>query len=196
MSTSLFMKQTIASLVPYGSRVLDLGCGNGSLLEYLQKEHGCSGYGVEIDDANIAVCINKGVQVLQLNLEQGLSMFEDNTFDVVLQIDTLQHLRNAETMLKETLRVGKTGIITFPNFAHWFNRWSVLNGRMPVTPQLPYEWYDTPNIRVGTFADFQSLATQNHFTVKQAFGITEGKIIQHFVNLRAVVAVFQLAVER
>ena len=196
MSTSLFMKQTIASLVPYGSRVLDLGCGDGALLAYLQEEHGCTGYGVEIDDANIAVCIQKGVQVLQLNLEQGLSMFEDNTFDVVLQIDTLQHLRNAETMLKETLRVGKTGIITFPNFAHWFNRWSVLNGRMPVTPQLPYEWYDTPNIRVGTFADFRALAAKNHFNVQQSFGITEEKIIQHFVNLRSVVAVFQLAAQQ
>lgn len=192
MTTTLFMKQTIASLVPFGSRVLDLGCGDGALLEYLQKEHGCSGYGVEIDDANIAVCVDKGVQVLQLNLEQGLSMFEDNSFDVVLQIDTLQHLRNAETMLKETLRVGKSGIITFPNFAHWFNRFSVLLGRMPVTPQLPYEWYDTPNIRVGTFADFQSLADKNDFQVKHSFGITDEKIIRHFINLRSVVALFHL----
>lgn len=186
------MKQTIASLVPYGSRVLDLGCGDGSLLAYLQKEHGCTGYGVEIDDSNISLCVAKGVQVLQLNLEQGLSMFDDSSFDVVLQIDTLQHLRNAETMLQETLRVGKTGIITFPNFAHWFNRWSVLHGRMPVTPQLPYEWYDTPNIRVGTFDDFQALAKKNAFQVKQAFGISNEKVVRHFVNLRSVVAVFQL----
>ena len=196
MTTSLFMKKTIAQLVPHGSRVLDLGCGDGALLEYLQQERGCSGYGVEIDDANIAVCINKGVQVLQLNLEQGLSMFDDSSFDVVLQIDTLQHLKNAETMLQETLRVGKTGVIAFPNFAHWFNRWSVMHGRMPVTPQLPYEWYDTPNIRVGTFADFQALAAKNHFTVKQAFGITDEKIIRHFINLRSVMAVFQLVGER
>ena len=147
------MKKTIAQLVPHGSRVLDLGCGNGALLAYLQQHKACTGYGVELDDSNVHACVQRGVNVLQLNLDLGLSVFADQSFDVVLQIDTLQHLKNAETMLQETLRVGKTGVIAFPNFAHWFNRWSVMHGRMPVTPQLPYEWYDTPNIRVGTFAD-------------------------------------------
>lgn len=190
--TSNFLQQTIAEMVPYGSRVLDLGCGDGGMLSFLQTSHGCSGYGVEIDDHNIVACIQRGVKVIQLNLEQGLRLFEDQSFDVVLQIDTLQNLRNAETMLQETLRVARMGIITFPNFAHWFNRWSVVCGRMPVTPELPYEWYDTPNIRVATYADFQELALKNRLKVKDAFGFENGKVVRFLPNLRAATAVFQL----
>ncbi len=102
--------QAIARMVPPGSRVLDLGCGDGALLSYLQRERGCSGYGIEIDDANVLACVQRGVDVIQLNLDEGLAMFGDNSFDVVLQIDTLQHLRNAEVMLRETARVGRTGV--------------------------------------------------------------------------------------
>ena len=105
--TDLNTLHAIASLVPQGSRVLDLGCGDGAMLDYLQRERGCSGYGVELDDANVLACVKRGVNVLQLNLDQGLTVFEDASFDVVLQIDTLQHLRNAETMLRETARVGR-----------------------------------------------------------------------------------------
>ena len=110
--------QAIAALVPQGSRVLDLGCGDGALLDYLQRSRGCSGYGVEIADANVLACVRRGVNVIQLNLDEGLALFADNSFDVVLQIDTLPHLRNAEVMLRETARVGRTGIVAFPNFAH------------------------------------------------------------------------------
>jgi len=161
---NLVLRDAIQRMVPYGSRVLDLGCGDGALLAFLQQHHGCSGYGVEINDANVLACVKQGVNVIQLNLDQGLAMFGDQSFDVVLQIDTLQHLRNAQTMLKETVRVGRLGIVTFPNFAHWPNRLSVLQGYMPVTRKLPYQWYDTPNIRVATFADFLALAknTQLH----------------------------------
>jgi methionine biosynthesis protein MetW len=190
--SSLQVMETLAAMVPYGSRVLDLGCGDGSLLSHLLKTRGCSGYGVEIDDDNVAACIQRGVNVIQLNLDQGLSMFADQSFDVVLQIDTLQNLRNAETMLLETLRVGRMGIITFPNFAHWFNRWSVLAGRMPITRKLPYQWYDTPNIRVGTFADFQALAKDNQLHIETSFGFTDEKLVRWCPNLRATTAVFQL----
>ena len=190
--TEKTIQQKIVEMIPYGSRVLDLGCGDGHLLNYLQKERGCTGYGVEIDDENIAKCIQNDVQVLQLNLEQGLSLFADQSFDVVLQIDTLQNLRNAETMLRETLRVGRMGIITFPNFGHWYNRWSVALGHMPVTPQLPYEWFDTPNIRVGTFADFRALAKRNKFHIKDSFGLNKDLKIKWWPNARAVTAVFQL----
>ena len=114
--------ELIAELVPKGSRVLDLGCGNGELLALLQRERGCSGYGIEIDDANVLMCHQRGVNVIQLNLEEGLALFEDRSFDVVLQLDTLQHLKNTEKMLRETARVGRIGIVSFPNFAHWPNR--------------------------------------------------------------------------
>jgi methionine biosynthesis protein MetW len=170
MSSSA-LTQRIAELVPRGARVLDLGCGQGQLLELLQRERGCTGYGIEIDDANVQACVQRGVNVLQLNLDQGLSPFADQSFDVVLQIDTLQNLRNAETMLLETVRVGRLGVVVFPNFAHWPNRLSVLAGRMPVTKALPYDWYDTPNIRVGTFADFQALAAKHRLKVHEAFGL-------------------------
>jgi methionine biosynthesis protein MetW len=184
--------QAIARLVPEGSRVLDLGCGDGALLDYLQKHRGCSGYGVEIDDLNIQACVKRGVNVIQLNLDEGLNMFADQSFDVVLQIDTLQHLRNAEVMLRETVRVGRTGILAFPNFAHWPNRLSILMGSMPVTKRLPFQWYDTPNIRVGTFADFAQLALQNHLKIIDSFGLQEGQEVRSWPNLMAGTAVFKL----
>ena len=180
----------IASLVPPGSRVLDLGCGDGALLDHLQRERGCSGYGVEIADANVLACVRRGVNVVQLNLDEGLALFEDASFDVVLQIDTLPHLRNAEVMLRETARVGRAGIVAFPNFAHWPNRLSVLRGRMPVTRRLPYQWYDTPNIRVGTFKDFEVLAHKNALRILDAFGLQDGEMVRWRPNLRAGTAVF------
>jgi methionine biosynthesis protein MetW len=183
--------QSIAALVPQGSRVLDLGCGDGAMLDLLQRERGCSGYGIEIADDNLLACVRRSVNVIQLNLDEGLSMFDDASFDVVLQLDTLQHLRNAETMLVETARVGRTGIVSFPNFAHWPNRLSILRGRMPVTKRLPYQWYDTPNIRVGTFKDFEVLATKNRLTILDAYGLQEGREIRSWPNVRAGTAVFK-----
>lgn len=181
----------IADLVPDGARVLDLGCGNGELLAFLQQAKGCSGYGVEIADDNVLACARRGVNVLQLNLEEGLALFDDHSFDVVLQLQTLQHLRNTERMLRETARVGRLGIVSFPNFAHWPNRLSVLRGRMPVTKALPYEWYDTPNIRVGTFADFEVLARKNGLNIVESFGLHEGEVVRAWPNLMASSAVFQ-----
>jgi methionine biosynthesis protein MetW len=181
----------IAELVPPGSRVLDLGCGTGELLEHLVKHRGCTGYGVELDDANLLACAQRGVNVIQLNLEEGLSIFEDQSFDVVLQLETLQHLRHTEAMLRETARVGRIGIVSFPNFAHWANRAQVLAGRMPVTKVLPYEWYDTPNIRVTTFADFEILARKNRLDILDSFGLQAGRIERRWPNLLASVAVFK-----
>ena len=191
--TDLNTLHAIASLVPEGSRVLDLGCGDGALLDHLQRERGCTGYGVELDDANVLACVKRGVNVLQLNLDQGLTVFGDASFDVVLQIDTLQHLRNAETMLKETARVGRVGIVAFPNFAHWPNRLSILQGRMPVTKRLPYQWYDTPNIRVGTHADLALLAQRNGLRVLDSFGLQDGRTVRFAPNLRAGTSVYKQA---
>jgi methionine biosynthesis protein MetW len=187
------IQHAIAELVPKGSRVLDLGCGDGAMLDYLQRERGCSGYGVELADANVLACVARGVNVLQLNLDEGLAIFEDASFDVVLQIDTLQHLRNAEVMLRETARVGRVGIVAFPNFAHWPNRLSVLQGRMPVTKRLPYQWYDTPNIRVGTHADLGALAVRNGLRVLDSFGLQEGRTVRFAPNWFAGTSVYKLA---
>ena len=183
--------ELIAQLVPPGSRVLDLGCGNGEFLAHLREHRQCSGYGIEINDANVLACTQRGVNVIQLNLEEGLALFEDQSFDVVLQLDTLQHLRNTEKMLRETARVGRIGIVSFPNFAHWPNRLHVVSGRMPVTKVLPYQWYDTPNIRVGTYADFEVLARKQGLHILDAFGIQDGASVRRWPNLRASVAVFK-----
>ncbi len=183
----------IARLVPEGARVLDLGCGDGALLDHLQRHRKCTGYGVEIADANVLACVQRGVNVIQLNLDEGLAMFTDASFDVVLQIDTLQHLRNAEVMLRETVRVGRMGIVAFPNFGHWPNRLSVLQGRMPVTKRLPYQWYDTPNIRVGTHKDLAVLAQRNGLKVLDSFGIQDGATVRFAPNLLAGTSVYQLS---
>jgi methionine biosynthesis protein MetW len=163
------------------------------MLDYLQRTRGCTGYGVEIDDANVLACVQRGVNVIQLNLDEGLSMFEDASFDVVLQVDTLQNLRNAQVMLRETVRVGRVGIVAFPNFAHWPNRLSVLKGRMPVTKRLPYQWFDTPNIRVGTHADLAVLAQRSGLRILDSFGLQDGQVVRWLPNLRSGTSVYQLS---
>jgi methionine biosynthesis protein MetW len=191
--TDLATKEAIAQLVPKGARVLDLGCGDGAMLAHLQQTRQCTGYGVEIDDANVLACVQRGVNVIQLNLDEGLALFGDASFDVVLQLDTLQHLRNAEVMLRETVRVGREGIVAFPNFAHWPNRLSIMKGRMPVTRRLPYQWYDTPNIRVGTHADLGELAVRSGLKVLDSFGLQNGRTVRWAPNLLAGTSVYRLS---
>lgn len=181
----------IAQLVPEGSRVLDLGCGDGELLALLRERRGCSGYGIEIADANVLACVQRGVSVIQLNLEEGLALFEDASFDVVLQLDTLQHVRNTQKLLRETARVGRIGIVSFPNFAHWPNRLRVAAGRMPISRALPYRWFDTPNMRFGTHADFAELAQDSGLQVTDSFGLLDGRVVRRWPNLLASVAVFR-----
>ncbi|WP_338320379.1 methionine biosynthesis protein MetW [Taylorella asinigenitalis] len=150
----------IASWVNDGERVLDLGCGDGALLHYLQETKRAVGLGVELNDTNFACAVSKGVQVVQQNLEGGLELFYDKQFDIAILSQTLQSMKNTEAILLEMARVAKRGIVSFPNFGHWSHWWSILKGRMPVTGQMPYEWYNTPNIHLCTLGDFESLASK------------------------------------
>lgn len=184
--------ELIAELVPRGARVLDLGCGNGALLALLRDTRGCSGYGIELDDAKLLDCAQRGVNVIQRNLDEGLAIFDDASFDVVLQLGTLTNLHRTEELLRETVRVGRIGIISFPNFAHWPNRLSVLRGRMPVSKALPYQWFDTPNVRFGTHADFEVLAGRCGLRVLDSFGLHGGAMVRRWPNLLASTAVFRV----
>jgi len=157
----------IAGWIEPGHRVLDLGCGDGSLLKHLQETRGVRGVGVEIEDANIVAAIRNGVNVLQGNLEKGLDEFADQSFDHVVLSRTLQTVRHTEGILREMLRVGREAVVSFPNFAYWKNLRAVLYGRMPVSEDLPYQWCDSPNVRFFTILDFDALCTQMGLTIKE-----------------------------
>jgi methionine biosynthesis protein MetW len=182
----------IAHWVAQGTHVLDLGCGDGVMLEYLQSEKRCIGYGVEIDDNKIPVCINRGVSVIQQDLEAGLAMFTDNAFDTVLCLSALQMMKNVEGILADIARVGREAIVSFPNFAYWPHRFALLRGRMPVSKSLPYEWYDTPNVRCATIKDFEELANKVGLEVLECIALHEGKPVSFLPNWRGSLAVFRL----
>lgn len=156
----------IAGWVQPGERVLDLGCGDGSLLKLLIEERGARGYGVEIDAAGVLASIRNGINVVQSDIDQGLAEFEDNAFEHVVLSRTLQTVRHTENTLREMLRVGREAVVSVPNFGYWKNRQAVLNGRMPVSEDLPYQWYDTPNVRFFTLADFEALCAQMGIAIK------------------------------
>lgn len=150
----------IAEWIKPGAKILDLGCGDGSLLRYLRDTRNVFGYGVEIDDDNLLSCFRNGINVIQNDLETGLSSFESGSFDYVILSQTLQATRHTEDIIQEMLRVGKEGIVSFPNFGYWKNRMQVISGHMPVSKNLPYRWYDTPNIHLCTLGDFEALCQQ------------------------------------
>ncbi|HEY1059972.1 MAG TPA: methionine biosynthesis protein MetW [Limnobacter sp.] len=181
----------IESWVPQGARVLDLGCGDGSFLARLKQTRGVTGYGVEIDDLKVQQSIQNGVNVIQQDLEAGLAMFDDQTFDVVILSQTLQAMRNTEIILKEIGRVGREGIVSFPNFGHWFHVWSIALGRMPVSKQMPYQWYDTPNIHLCTVKDFEALVSQIGFTVLGKRLFLDGQAVDFLGALRSTLAVYR-----
>ena len=187
--------QTIASWITPNSSVLDLGCGDGELLAWLQKEKSVSGYGVEIDVHRVAAGISRGINILQGDLEAGLNTFGDASFDYVVLSLTLQSIRNVEGILVEMLRVGGTAIVTFPNFGYWENRWQLLRGRMPVSETLPYQWYDTPNIHLCTLNDFEDLCRNHHWRILERMVTHGGQPITALPNLLGSLAFFRIQAE-
>jgi methionine biosynthesis protein MetW len=183
--------QLIASWIPARSRVLDLGCGDGVLLAGLAATQGVQGYGVEIDDAGVLASVKNGVNVIQRDLEAGLSIFEDGAFDFVILSQTLQAMRNVEGVLREMLRVGREGIVTFPNFGYWRHRLDVLQGYMPVSKTLPHSWYDTPNIHLCTVKDFRDLCRKIDANILDERVIHAGRQVTVLPNLRGSLGVFR-----
>jgi methionine biosynthesis protein MetW len=156
----------ISGWIRPGSRVLDLGCGDGTLLRYLQENRQVTGYGLEIDDDNVVRCIKSGVNVIQTDLDAGLSDFRANSFDYVIMTQTLQAVHYPDKLLEEMLRLGREGIVTFPNFAHWSNRLQlVFGGTMPMSRTLPNPWYSTPNIHLCTVTDFETLCRERNIHI-------------------------------
>lgn len=183
----------IASWVKPGERVLDLGCGDGSLLKRLIEERGAHGYGIEREEAGVLAAIAQGINVIQGDLEQGLAGFEDGTFNHVVLSRTLQTVRHTERLLTEMLRVGREAVVSFPNFAYWKNRMAVMRGRMPVSEDLPYEWFDTPNLRFFTLLDFESLCAKMRLVIRERQVLDEsGRLIIEEPNFLGSLAVYRL----
>jgi methionine biosynthesis protein MetW len=182
----------IAHWVAPKSHVLDLGCGDGVMLDYLQTDKQCIGYGIEIDDHQIPRCIGRGVQVIQQDLEAGLAIFADDAFDTVMCLSALQMMKNVEGVLRDITRVGQEAIVSFPNFAYWPHRVALLRGRMPVSKSLPYEWYDTPNLRCATIRDFEDLANDVGLDVLECVALEEGRPVSVLPHWRGSLAVFRL----
>ena len=187
----------VAELISRGSRVLDLGCGRGQLLAYLRDAKNINGYGLEIDPQGITACIESGVNVIEQNLDDGLENFESDSFDTVVMTETLQSVQRPDLLLDEMLRIGKQCIITYPNFGHWRLRMYLsLRGRMPKVESLPHNWFDTPNIHLCTFADFENLCNEKQLDVRQRF-VTDNNyknrvLINRFPNLFGTYAFYRI----
>ena len=182
----------IAGWVSFGSKVLDLGCGDGSLLTYLRDSLEVKGYGVEKDDANWLSCQKNSVNVIQMDLETGLQGFEDKSFDTVILSQTLQAMHNTEEIVQEMLRVGKEIIVTFPNFGYWRNRLQITNGNMPVSKTLPYEWFNTPNVHLCTINDFENFCKKYKIMILQRSVITDDQAVSFMPNLLGNLAMYRL----
>jgi methionine biosynthesis protein MetW len=183
--------ELIASWIPERSTVLDLGCGDGTLLAGLAATRAATGYGVDIDDANILASVKSGISVIQDDLETGLEAFGDHTFDFVILSQTLQAMRNVEGVMREMMRVGRQGIVSFPNFGYWRHRLDVLQGFMPVSKTLPHSWYDTPNIHLCTVKDFEDLCVKVGAEILDERVIHAGRQVSFLPNLRGSLGVFR-----
>lgn len=186
----------IAAWIAPGSRVLDLGCGDGALLDHLQRAKACSGYGVEISDAQVLACARRGVDVIQQNIEAGLDMFAGNRFDVVVLSMAIQATQHTERVLREMSQIGTEGIVSFPNFGHWSHAWSILRGRMPMSREMPYQWYDTPNLHLSTPQDFDDLLGKLGLSVTRRAFMANGRSVGFLPALRSTQAIYRFKVRQ
>ena len=185
--------QAIAAWVKPDCSVLDLGCGDGVLLKYLKETRNARGYGVDIDDANVLACVRNSVNVIQSDLERGLAGFDAGSFDCVILSQTLQTVRHTDQLLLDMLRVGREAIVSFPNFGRWDLRLQVaLGGRMPISPELPYQWYNTPNVHLFTIADFESFCESHGVHVLERIVLNRGRPVSTLVNFFGSLAVYRI----
>jgi methionine biosynthesis protein MetW len=182
----------IAEWISPGEKVLDLGCGDGSLLRHLMDVRQVQGYGVENDVDNVVACLDNGVNVIQGEIEEGMAGFEDGFFDHVIMSLSLQAIHNTQGILAEMLRVGREAVVSFPNFGYWRHRQSILNGRMPVSESLPHQWFNTPNVRFFTIADFEAVCEINGIAVRERLAFDEDRPVLDEPNFLASVAVYRL----
>ncbi|MDR2015162.1 MAG: methionine biosynthesis protein MetW [Azoarcus sp.] len=182
----------IAQWIEHGEKVLDLGCGDGGLLSHLIETRQVRGYGVENDPEKILVCLKNGINVIQADMDRGLTGFDDGFFDHVIMSLSLQAMHNTQGILAEMLRVGREAVVSFPNFGYWRHRQSILNGRMPVSRSLPYEWFNTPNVRFFTIDDFEALCAQSGIVIHKRLAFDDGRVIVDDPNFLASVAVYRL----
>lgn len=185
--------EVISQWVKPGTAVLDLGCGDGALLDYLRTSQNIIGYGIENDDAGILACVNNGVNVIQANLESGLKEVGDGAFDYVILSQTLQAMKRTEAVIDEMLRVGTEAIVSFPNFGYWQHRWQLLLGRMPVSDALPYEWHNTPNVHMCTVADFDAFCARKNLRVLNRLVMKDEREQTLLPNLMGTLALYRLA---
>ena len=186
-----FDYQLISSWIPERSRVLDLGCGDGVLLAGLEATHSAFGYGIEIDDARVLASVKNGINVIQGDIETGLGWFADNSFDFVILSQTLQATKNAEAVMREMLRVGREGIVSFPNFGYWRHRLDIMRGHMPVSQELPHAWWNTPNIHLCTVKDFEDLCDKVGAQILDERVLHEGETRTFLPNLFGSLGVFR-----
>jgi len=183
----------ISEWIEPSSKVLDLGCADGALLKFLQAKKLTTGYGIEISPKNIEKGIKNKVNIIQMNLEDGLSVFDTQFFDTVILSQTLQAMVNIDKIMDEMKRVGKNIIVSFPNFGYWKNRFQILKGKMPKSSDLPHEWYNTPNIHLCTVKDFYELCEKKRLIIQDQLFLTENQPIKYFSNLRGSIGIFKLS---
>ena len=181
----------IADWTPAGSRILDLACGDGALLHHLQSKKQCLGYGVEIDDEALLACVSQGVSVIQRDIEAGLDLFRQARFDLVVLSMAIQVTHRTEHVLREMSELGAEGIVSFPNFGHWYHAWSILRGRMPVSKEMPYRWYDTPNLHLSTVRDFEDFLGSLGLEITASAFLNNGQPVHFLEALRSTQAIYR-----